>query len=232
MKKLLTALILSTSLLAFAQNEGTLRLYLTPPAEAVTIDGELMEFGNSAKLKPGKYFVQAWCPNKAVLDTVIEIKAGEILSFFYRFENNENYISYLEETKAYVKKRNVHVALPVTATAISAGALIFTYFKGKQLNDEADAKYLEYKYAGVDIAEKEAEFNQAQDKYRNYYYAQFVEYAALAVSSYFLYKGIRWLKQNPKPELEKDKNPFKVDQVGFMPNRYGGYGVGLTIALD
>jgi len=232
MKKILTALILSTSLLAFAQNEGTLRLYLTPPAEAVTIDGELMEFGNSAKLKPGKYFVQAWCPNKTVLDTVIEIKAGEILSFFYRFENSPAYIAYLDESNEYSKQRLIHFGLPAATTALIGGALIYTYIQGRKLQDEAESNYELYKYAGYDLYERKTEFIESQKQYRKYYNAQFVEYAALAVTSYWLYRGIKWLKKNPKPELEEDKNPLKIDQVGFMPNRYGGYGVGLTIALD
>lgn len=232
MKKTLTILLLSLSLLAFAQNEGTLRLYLTPAAEAVTIDGELLEYGNTAKLKPGKYFVQAWCPNKALLDTVIEIKAGEIQSFFYRFENSDTYESYLQNSKAYGKERNLHFAIPLSTTAIIGGALVFTYLKGKQLQDEAESNYELYKYAGYDIKDRKAAFEESQKKYRGYYYAQFVEYAALAASSYFLYKGIKWLKDNPKPKLEKDKNPFTIDKVGFAPNQYGGYGLGLVIKLD
>ena len=232
MKKILTILLLSLSLLAFAQNEGTLRLYLTPAAEAVTIDGELMDFGNTAKLKPGKYFVQAWCPNKAILDTVLEIKAGETLNFFYRFENSSRYIAQLEESSKYSKQKLLHVSLPATTTALIGGALVYTYLQGKKLQDEAESNYELYKYAGYDLNERKATFEESQKKYRNFYYAQFVEYAALAASSYFLYKGIKWLKNNPKPDFEKDKNPFTIDQVGFLPNKYGGYGLGLVIKLD
>lgn len=232
MKKILTTFFLSLSLLAFAQNEGTLRLYLTPPAEAISIDGQLMEFGNSAKLKPGKYFVQAWCPHKKVLDTLIEIKAGEINSFFYRFENSEAYVSYMDDMNAYSKEKAVKLTVPAMATVLAGGALVFTYVKGNQLKKEADANYELYKYAGYDIAERKADWEESQKKYQAYYYAQFVEYAALAASSYFLYKGIKWLRNNPKPQLEKDKNPFRIDKVGFAPNQYGGYGLGLVIKLD
>lgn len=232
MKKILTILCLSASFLALAQNEGTLRLYLTPAAEAVTIDGELMEFGNTAKLKPGKYFVQAWCPNKKLLDTIIEIKAGEIQSFFYRFENSEAYSAHLAVAQAYSKQKLLNFGLPAASTVLVGATLVFTYVKGKNLHDETQEKYEQYKYASYDMSFHKAEFEKSQKKYRGYYYAQFVEYTALAVSSYFLYKGIKWLKKNPKPELEKDKNPFTLDKVGFMPNQYGGYGLGLVIKLD
>lgn len=232
MKKILIILLLSTSFLALAQNEGTLRLYLTPAAEAVTIDGELMEYGNSVKLKPGKYFVQAWCPNKAVLDTIIEIKAGETQSFFYRFENSATYKAHLAVAETYSKKKLLHVGLPATTTVLVGAALVFTYIKGKQVHDETEDKYQQYKYAGYDLSFRKSEFEKSQKKYRGYYYAQFAEYTALAVSSYFLYKGIKWLKKNPRPELEKDKNPFTLDKVGFLPNQYGGYGLGLVIKLN
>lgn len=232
MKQFLTILFLSTSLLALAQNEGTLRLYFTPAAEAVTIDGELMEYGNSAKLKPGKYFVQAWHPNKALLDTIIEIKAGETQSFFYRFENSETYIAHLEKSQTYSNQKLLHFGLPAASTALVGAALVFTYVKGKQTYDETQEKYEQYKYASYDMNLRKSEFEESQKKYRAYYYAQFAEYAALAVSSYFLYKGIKWLKKNPKPVLENDKNPLTIDKVGFMPNQYGGYGMGLVIKLN
>ncbi len=232
MKKVLTILLLNLSLMALAQNEGTLRLYLTPAAEAVTIDGELMEYGNTAKLKPGKYFVQAWCPNKTLLDTIIEIKASETVSFFYRFENSPAYIAYLKESQSYSKQKLLNLGLPAATTVLIGGALVYTYIKGKNLQEEAEKNYELYRYAGYDMNVRKTIFEESQKKYRGYYYAQFAEYAALAVSSYFLYRGIKWLKKNPGPELKKDKNPFTIDKVGFVPNQYGGYGLGLVIKLD
>ena len=232
MKKLLSILLLSLGFAATAQNEGTLRLYLSPPAEAVTIDGNVMDFGNSSTLKPGKYFLQAWCPNKALLDTIIEIKEGEILSFFYRFENSQAYNDYLYESQSYSKELNKHFTLPMASTVLVAGALVFTYFKGKELQEDAENKYELYKYAGFDLDKRKSEFEKAQKKYKGYYYAQFVEYGALVVSSYFLYKGIQWLKKNQKPQLAKDQNPFTLDRIGFMPNKFGGYGLGVAIKLN
>lgn len=232
MKKFLTILLLSAAHWVAAQSEGTLRLYLSPPAEAISIDGEVLEYGNSKQLKPGKYFVQAWCPDKKLLDTIVEIKSGEILNFFYRFEDSPAQIAHMANLKAYTKERNKHFLLPAASTTIIAGLLTYTIIRGKQLEDQAESDYLTYKYAGYNIESHEATFKKSQDKYKRYYYAQFVEYAALAASSYFLYKGIKWLKNNPKPTKEKDKNPFKLEQVGFMPNTYGGAGFGMVLNLD
>jgi len=232
MKQILTTLLLSMSLLAFAQNEGTLRLYLTPAAEAVTIDGELLEYGNTARLKPGKYFVQAWCPNKSLLDTIIEIKAGDTINLFYRFQNSPEYNAHLAEASKYSKEKLIHVGLPAATTTILAGALVYTYFNGKKLQEETENNYELYKYAGYDMNARKANFIESQKKYRKHYHAQFLEYAGLALSSYWLYEGIKWLKNNPKSELEKDKNPFTLDKVGFVPNQYGGYGLGLVIKFD
>lgn len=231
-QRLLIFLLLSTAQMAVAQNEGTLRLYLSPPAAAITIDGNPIEFGNSMQLKPGKYFVQAWCPHKALLDTIVEIKAGEDVNVFHRFKNSAKYNQYIAETRTFEAERNKHVTLPVAATVISAGALTFTILKGRSLEKEAQEKYDAYRYAGYDIPEKKAEFEEVQKKYRGYYYAQFVEYAALGVSAYFLYKGIQWVRNNPKPTLEKDNNPFSLDQVGVVPNQFGGYGLGVVINLN
>ena len=233
MRKYLIILLLSAAQYwVAAQNDGTLRLYLSPPAEAITIDGEILEYGNTARLKPGKYFVQAWCPDKTLLDTIVEVKSGEVHNLFYRFEDSPTQKAYLSTLNAYTKEKNKHFVLPAATTAIVAGLLTYTIIKGRQLEDEAESNYLRYKYAGYDIQKHEATFKESQDKYRQYYYAQFVEYAALAVSSYFLYKGFKWLKNNPKPEKVEDQNPFKVDQVGFAPNSFGGMGIGMVIKLD
>ena len=229
MNRLILILLLSAAQWAFAQSEGTLRLYLSPPAEAVAIDGNIMEYGNSVNLAPGKYFLQAWSPNKELLDTIIQIKSGEVINFFYRFENSQAYNQYIVDSRAYSKERNKHFTLPVVATVATIGALAFTIAKGQSLYKESEEKYESYKYAGYNIDQRKKEFENSQDKYRPYYYAQYVEYALLGVSSYFLYKGIKWLKENPKPQLEKDKNPFKVDQVGVTSNQFGGYGVGLSL---
>lgn len=232
MNKLMMILLLSVAQWATAQNEGTLRLYLSPPAEAVAIDGNIIEYGNSINLKPGKYFLQAWSPNKELLDTLIQVKSGEVINFFHRFENSKTYNQYLADNRAYSKERNQHFTLPVITTLATIGALTFTIIKGQSLYEESQEKYEAYKYAGYNIDERQKEFENARDKYRGYYYAQFAEYALLGISSYFLYKGIRWVKANPKPQLEKDKNPFKLNQVGFIPNQYGGYGLGLIIDIN
>ena len=232
MKQVVALIGMLWSLNLSAQQEGSLRLYLTPPAEAVAIDGELLDFGNSIALKPGKYFLQAWSPHKELLDTIVEIKAGETVNFFYRFENSKSYKNFQTVSSDYSRQKSLNFVLPAATTALLGGALVYTLIKGKDLQEQTEEKYLDYKYAGYDMELAKKEFEESQDKYRAFYYAQFVELAALAVSSYFLYKGIKWLKNNPKPELEKDKNPFTVDQVGFMPNQYGGYGVGLVIKLN
>lgn len=232
MKTFLTILLLSAAQWVAAQNEGYLRFYLSPPAEAVAIDGEIVEYGNSKRLKPGKYFVQAWCPDKQLLDTIIEIKAGETLNLFHRFENSPAYLEYQATLKSYTLQKNKHFLLPAASTTIFAGLLTYTIIKGKQLEEQAESDYLTYKYAGYDIESRQAAFEESQNKYKRYYYAQFVEYAALAASAYFLYKGIKWLKNNPKPEKTQDKNPFKIDQVGLIPNRHGGIGFGMVLNLD
>lgn len=232
MRKFLIILLLSAAQWAVAQNEGTLRLYLSPPAEAIAIDGEILEYGNTARLKPGKYFVQAWCPDKNLLDTIVTISSGEVLNFFYRFEDSPSYKSYQSTLNAYTKERNKNFVLPAATTVAMAGILTYTLIRGKQLQEQAESDYLSYKYAGYDIEKHEDVFEESQSKYRQYYYAQFVEYVALAVSSYFLYKGFKWLKNNPKPVKEEDKNPFKLEQVGFTPNPYGGIGIGMVLTLD
>lgn len=215
-----------------AQNEGILRLYLSPPAEAITIDGEILEYGNTAKLKPGKYFVQAWCPDKTLLDTIVEIKSGEVLNFFYRFTDSPEYTQYTQTLKEYNKEKATHLFLPAFSTAAIAGILTYTIIKGKRLEKQLESDYLAYKYAGYDLVKKEQKFYDSRKKYSSYYKAQFIEYGALLASSYFLYKGIQWLKQNPKPQKEEDRNPFKLEQAGIAPNQYGGYGVGIRLSLD
>lgn len=233
-KLFISALLLLcfTAGLQAQETTGTIRFYFSPPAEAVTIDGKLLDYGNTAVLPAGKYFIQAWSPDKKILDTILEVQQGQINRFFYRFEDSKAFQEHQLVVKEYNQERSKHFAIPMTATLVCAGLITINYFQGKKLEDETIEAYNSYKYEHTEIKKKKAEFEEVQDKYRRNYYIQYAEYAGLAVSSYFLYKGIKWLIAHPKPQKVEDKNPFKVKSVGMTTDQFGSYKIGLTLNFN
>ncbi len=214
-----------------AQETGTLKLYISPPPETIMVDDTELKFGNSIELKPGKYFLKAWAPNKKLLDTIVEVKAGETNSFFYRFVNSDEFISQNRILGAYTKERNKHLAVPSITTALVAGALAITYFKGNSIRDEALESYNEYKYANSNINVEATEYLSLQSKYRGYVTAYYIEWGALAVSSYYLYKGIKWARKNKAPTFDPPKNPLALNAVGMTRDRFGNYVVGMSFNI-
>ncbi len=214
-----------------AQETGTLKLYISPPPQTVMVDDTELKFGNTMVLKPGKYFLKAWAPNKKLLDTIVEIKAGDITSFFYRFAPSEEFLKQKSIIATYQAERNKHLSIPVMTTTLVAGALVFTYLKGNSVRQEALESYDEYKYANSNIDLKASEYTDLQSKYRGYVAAYYVEWGALAVSSYFLYKGIKWAKQNKAPTFDPPKNPLVLNGLGMTRDSFGNYVVGMTFNI-
>lgn len=234
MKRLMLSLFLLSSILVMAQQTGTLKVYISPPAETIMIDDTELKFGNTAELKAGKYFLKAWAPDKKLLDTIIEVKAGEVNSFFYRFQPSEEYLDHRKVLAQYSKERTRHFVLPATATVLVGGSLLFTYLKGRQLRTDALNAYDEYYYAHTDqkVAEKRAEFVDLQSKYEGYVTAYYIEWGALALSSYFLYKGIKWIQKNKQPVYDQPKNPLALEGIGMSRDPFGNYTIGLTLNLN
>lgn len=214
-----------------AQQTGTLKLYISPPPKTVMIDDTELKFGNTAELKPGKYFLKAWAPNKTLLDTIVEVKAGEVTTFFYRFLPSQEFLEQNRILGAYNAERNKHLAIPGIATGLVAASLAITYFKGNSIRNEALDAYDEYLYANTNIAEKSNNYETLQKQYRSYVTAYYIEWGALAVSSYFFYKGIQWAKKNKAPTFEEPKNPLALTGVGVSKDLFGNYVLGMTFNL-
>lgn len=233
MKKFVLVLALMAGLSLSAQPTGTLRIFVSPPAETVMIDDTELVSGNTADLKPGKYFLKAWAPGKKVLDTIVEINAGEINNFYYRFKPSTTFMTYKKEMAAYNNQRAKHFILPVATTTVVAGSLLFTYFKGRQIREDAYSVYDDYKYANnpSDLSDSKQEYRDLQSKYQGYVTAYYIEWGAMAVSSYFLYKGIQWLRNNKTPEYKADDNPLALGGLGMGRDPYGNYTLGLTINI-
>ncbi len=217
-----------------AQQTGTLKIYISPPPETIMIDDTELKFGNTADLKPGKYFLKAWAPNRELLDTIVEVKAGVVTSFFYNLKPSPEYISFQKLEAQYSRDRSVKFGIPVTTTALVGGALVFTYLKGSKIREDALSAHEDYIYAYSNSTKLEAldEFESLQKKYRGYVTAYYVEWAALAVSSYFLYKGIKWVRKNKSPEFQAPKNPLALSGIGMSRDYFGNYTYGLTFNIN
>lgn len=224
-------LMLMCLLKVSAQDMGTLKLYISPLPETIMIDDTELKFGNTKELKPGKYFLKAWAPTKQLLDTIIEIKAGETTTFFYQFSPSAEFIKQKSVLAAYNTERSKHLTIPVMTTTLVAGALVFTYLKGNSVRDEALESYDEYRYANTNIAQKSADYSALQSKYRGYVTAYYIEWGALAISSYYLYKGIKWVRKNKTPQFDPPKNPLALNGIGVNRDPFGNYVVGMTFNL-
>ncbi len=231
MRTLGLALMLLCVFKVNAQDMGTLKLYISPPPATVMIDDVELKFGNTKELKPGKYFLKAWAPSKKLLDTIIEVKAGETTTFFYQFSPSAEYTKQKSILAAYNTERSKHLTIPVMTTTLVAGALVFTYLKGNSIRKEALESYDEYRYANTNITQKSADYTALQSKYRGYVTAYYIEWGALAVSSYFLYKGIKWVRENKAPSFDPPKNPLVLNGIGLNRDPLGNYMVGMTFNL-
>ncbi len=214
-----------------AQETGTLKIFLSPPPETIIIDDAELEFGNTVDLKPGKYFLKAWAPNKMLLDTIVEVKAGQVTSFFYNFLPSKDYLLQRNILGDYKVERGKKLATPILTTSLIAGALVFTHIKGNSIREEALAGYDNYQFASTKIDEKAAEYTALQKKYRGYVTAYYIEWGALAVSSYYLYKGIKWARKNKAPIFDSPKNPLVLSGIGVNRDSFGNYVLGMTFNL-
>lgn len=231
MKKLGFAFFLLIGFHLSAQQFGTLKIYLSPPPATIVIDGVELKLGNTADLKPGKYFVQAWAPNMVILDTILEVKAGEITSFFYHFQTSPEFLAQQDILNQYSNKRATKLAIPVTSTIVLAGALAFTYIKGVDAREEALASYDAYKYSNTNIDGLAADYENARSKYQGYVVAYYIEWGAMAISSYYLYKGIQWARKNKEPKFNNPKNPLVFNGLGMARDNFGNYVVGMKFNL-
>lgn len=231
MKNVALALMLLCVFKLAAQETGTLKVFVSPPPETIMIDDKELESGNTIDLKPGKYFLKAWAPNKKLLDTIVEVKAGQVTSFFYNFIPSEEYVRQGNIIADYKTERSKKLTTPILTTGLVAGAMVFTYLKGNSVRDEALASYDKYQYTNTKINERAAEYSALQNKYKGYVTAYYVEWGALAVSSYFLYKGIKWAQKNKAPTFDPPKNPLVLNGIGMTKDSFGNYVVGMTFNL-
>ncbi len=215
-----------------AQEYGTLKIYISPPPETIMIDDEILAYSNMAILKPGKYFLKAWAPDRKLLDTIVEVKADQVTNFFYRMKLDKAYLDFQVVNDEYARKKTKHIGLPAMATALVAGSLVFTYIKGQSLYNETVDAYEEYVYAPYNIDSKAENFETAQSQYRGYVTAYYIEWGALAVCGYFLYKGIKAMKTIEQPVYKPSKNPLELNNVGMGRDRYGNYTIGFTFSIN
>ncbi len=236
MKQLLVLVLIFSSFVSSAQNTednlGELRLFMSPTPETITLDNVVIN-QRILHLKPGKYFLQAWAPDKKLLDTIIEVKSKVSTHFFYRFEPSANYRAFQTEYMVYEKERNRQLAVPVTVTALMGVAAIATYAKGNSLRKEVESKHDDYIYSTpYNLENNKIKHAKAQDKYRPYIPLYYAELAGLAIGSYFIYRGIKKVKSLTKPTYQPDENPLALTGMGISKDRFGNYTFGITLNLN
>ncbi len=234
MRFILLNIFLVCGFVSLGQEQSYLRIYVSPTPETIVIDDKELKHGYTMPVLPGDHRIQLWKPYYTMLDTVININEVKVYNFNYELEATPAYIAFQQESKRYRRQRIKKMALPAAITATSGAALAYLYVKGNKIYDELTRAQEEYRYAGYNLEESRNNYNELQRSYRAHYYGQFVAYGSLAVSGYFLVKGIKWVKNNPAPELPAVKNPLTLNSVGVAPIPGPGSGVmmGVNISLN
>jgi len=201
--------------------------------EFVYVNDSAITKGNKILLPPGDHQIRAWTPGYKELDTTISLKAGEVKKFFYSLKRTDEYMAWEAGATSYINKKNLRIGLPAATTALLVGGTIYSYIAAKQKHQETLEKYDNYIIATANVNDLEAEFEEAQSSYQSLYWSYYIQLGALAISSYFLYKGFRWAVKNKYSDFEPAKNPFTLNSIDLKRDPYsGGLNLCLTFNLD
>ncbi len=233
MKKLLFLFFLVLLSGFIKGQDARLSLFIHTTPEVVWVNDSLLIKGNKMDLPEGNHRIRAWVPGYSPLDTVIAIKAAENKQFFYRFDRSEAYKTWEKRKTSHNNKKLIRFGLPVATTTILTGTMIYTFFSARNKHQEVLDKYDDYINSISNVSSAEADFTAAQDSYRRTYWSYYIQAGALAVSAYFLYKGIVWLQKNTFPDFVSEENPFAFNGIDIKSDPYtGGINLCLIFNLD
>ncbi len=235
---LILLFLLSGRIFCQVEESTLVRFIIHPPAESLMIGDSLLKKGNKIALSPGRHPVKIWSPTYTLTDTSVTVNEGDKMINFVlvQKDHSETYTEYLQKVNSYENKRKVHFTLPLATTALLVGSTTITYFYTQARYDEAKAAFMEYKFDNQPTRVNSfEEFERARDKYRNGITSFYIQAGALAISSYFLYKGVKWARAKRIPKYGKEKNPLALENVSVLPAngfQTSGFSMGLTFSLN
>ncbi|MGB0176257.1 MAG: hypothetical protein ACPF9D_03765 [Owenweeksia sp.] len=240
MKYIIWALLLILgSKVGLAQTDSTtVSFFISPTPKTFMVGDSLLITGNKIKLEPGTYPVKAWIPTYELIDTSLTVKSGaQPFNFMLRAEKRTPaYLDYQVKSSEHQKKQTLHFTLPLVTTGILAGTATYTYFRAQSNYKEATEALEVYRNESRpdDLNERYTEFDNARESYRKNIISFYSQVGALAVSSYFLYRGIKWLRENKAPQYQEEKNPLVLTSMSASPTagKANGLVIGLTFSFQ
>ncbi|HAD97143.1 MAG TPA: hypothetical protein DCG19_07030 [Cryomorphaceae bacterium] len=233
-------LLILSSKVAFAQIDSTrttVSFFISPTPQTFMVGDSLLVTGNKMKLEPGTYPIKAWIPTYELIDTSLTVKTGaKPFKFMLRAEKRSPaYLEYLAKSSEYQTQKTLNFTLPVIATSILAGTATYTYFKAQSQYEDANKALKLYRNENRPdkLDEGYTEFDNTREAYRQNIISFYSQVGALAISSYFLYRGIKWLRQNKAPQYKEEKNPLALTSMSASPTigNTNGLVLGLTFSF-
>lgn len=186
-----------------------LQLRISPTKAVVRLDTHrVLPNGLPIALEPGLHRLRLWAPDCELVDTTLQLTAGDTLRFRKFLHRSAEYLKYKADLQAYYHPRNtarIFTGLALTTVPLVTALNIRFAIKQKEqwtLFNEAEAKYQTAVYVNR-VSRLRTEMLQARDTYKQLYRQRWivngVGLGVIGLSSYISWRLRKRFKKGQKP---------------------------------